>query len=196
MTYEDLADVSIRETDLSYERYNRGKAGRRFRLWRRGTEQVPAGPEGGRRLPGGRLRHDHSLYYQGCLVGFFTLCNEGLEIKYVETRKLPNRVTKRQKEIVRNIPAIKIGRFAVDRRLHGKGLGRAMMRFIVGYAMDQRDGVVAVRLLILQATPGAQPFYERMGFEFTIEKDRERGKRDRTMFLDLDGIADEANEGA
>ncbi|MFA5861442.1 MAG: hypothetical protein WDA16_07075 [Candidatus Thermoplasmatota archaeon] len=49
-----------------------------------------------------------------------------------------------------------------------------------------------MRLLVLQAMPDAQAFYARRGFHFTIEKDKERGKRNRTMFLDLDQVADVA----
>jgi len=52
--------------------------------------------------------------------------------------------------------------------------------------------LIAVRLLVLQAMPDAQAFYARRGFHFTIEKDKERGKRNRTMFLDLDQVADVA----
>ncbi len=128
------------------------------------------------------------VYCKGCLVGFFTLNNDSLELKYVNAKKMSGRIKRKQKEVIESIPAIKIGRFAVHGRLQRRGIGQFMMRHIIGLALSSE--AVAVRLLILEAYPSSQPFYQRLGFQFTEEKKRERGRRNRTMFLDLEALKD------
>lgn len=188
--YDYLADAAIAEEDLSFEPYNRnrevkefdcGEAGLNKFLW--DQEEVAEYQESG-------LGTTTLVYCHGMLVGFFTLNNDALELKYVDAKKMSGQIKRKQKEVIESIPAIKIGRFAVHSRLQKKGIGRFMMRYIVGLALS--SDAVAVRLLILEAYPTSQPFYQKLGFQFTEEKKRERGRRNRTMFLDLEALKDVA----
>ncbi len=76
------------------------------------------------------------------------------------------------------------GRLAVDKRFQNMGIGRMLLRYIAGMAIEM-GGRMGVRLLVLQAKPESIPFYEKCGFRLTYETKRERGRRNRTMFLDL-----------
>lgn len=183
-----LESLHITEDVFSFEPYNRGRDVLGFDCGDKGLNDFIHRPEEVADFQDDGLGATTLVYCHGQLVGFFTLYNSSLELKYVESKKLAKAFKKREKEIITNIPAIAIGRFAVDKRVQGKGVGRCMMRFIVGKALSQTD--IAVRLLILQALPDAQPFYQRRGFWFTIEKDKERGKRNRTMYFDLEQVKD------
>ncbi|HET6403539.1 MAG TPA: GNAT family N-acetyltransferase [Candidatus Thermoplasmatota archaeon] len=187
-SWDYLADLQINEDDLFYERYNRGRDVKEFSCGDPGLDEFLHDPEEVARYQEDGYGTTTLVYCHGMLVGFFTLSSDALELTYVKSRKLAQQTRARKKEIVHDFPAIKIGRFAVDKRMHGKGIGRHMMRHIVGLALA--TGSVGVRLLILQAYPTSQAFYQKLGFEFTDEVKRERGRHNRTMFLDLWQVRD------
>lgn len=188
--WEYLADASIDEDDLSYEIYSRTKDVAEFDCGEAGLNKFLHDQEEVAEYQDSGLGTTTLVFCKGCLVGFFTLSNDGLELKYVDAKKMRKQIKRRQKEVIKNIPAIKIGRFAVHNRLKRRGIGTMMMRYIVGLAVSNEN--IAVRLLILEAYPESQPFYTALGFKFTEEKDRERHRRNRTMFFDLDEIRDVA----
>ncbi len=127
------------------------------------------------------LGRTYLAYYQGDLVGYFTVSSDGLRIEYLRTVKSFSKLARMKLE---TIPALKIGRLAVDRRYQNKGIGRLLIKHIAGMALEIGRGT-GIRLLILQAKPGSIEFYEKCGFQLTFEVKREKGRRNRTMFLDL-----------
>lgn len=185
-----LEDLHLEEADLCFESYNRGRDVAGFDCGDAGLNEFLHDQDEVAEYQEAGLGTTSLVYWRGCLVGFFTLSNDALELKFVDSKKLKNKIHRRQKEVIEAIPAIKIGRFATDKRVQGRGVGRFMMRYIAGLAVSSE--AVAVRLLILEAYPTAQPFYVKLGFEFTQEKGKERGRRNRTMFFDLDQIRDVA----
>ncbi len=66
------------------------------------------------------------------------------------------------------IPMTVIGRLAVDRSWHGRGLGRALLRDAVRRTLQAATiiGVRGVRGVLVHAlSPAAKRFYERCGFQ-------------------------------
>jgi len=58
-----------------------------------------------------------------------------------------------------------LGRLAVDRSLHGKGVGRALVRD-AGYRVMQAADTIGIRGVVVQALSAeAKAFYERVGFD-------------------------------
>lgn len=63
------------------------------------------------------------------------------------------------------IPVVVLGRLAVDRSLHGKGLGRALVRD-AGLRVMQAADTIGIRGIIVRALSlEAKAFYEQVGFE-------------------------------
>ncbi len=63
------------------------------------------------------------------------------------------------------IPVVVLGRLAVDRSLHGKGIGRALVRDAFMRVAQAAD-TIGIRGLIVHAlSEQARDFYERVGFE-------------------------------
>lgn len=127
------------------------------------------------------LGRTYLVYYQGNLVAYFTVSFDSLRTEYLETVKSFSKLGEMHLEA---LPAVKIGRLAVDRNYHNMGIGRLLTKYIAGMALEL-GGRMGVRLLILQAKPGSISFYEKFGFQLTRRVGRERGRRNRTMFLDL-----------
>jgi predicted N-acetyltransferase YhbS len=63
------------------------------------------------------------------------------------------------------IPVVVLGRLAVDRSMHGQGLGRALMRDAALRVIQAADSI-GIRGMITHAlSPEAKAFYEQVGFE-------------------------------
>lgn len=124
------------------------------------------------------------VFYKGDLVAYFTISFDGLRREYLKTHRS---FSKAGEVIIESIPAIKIGRLAVHKDWQHVGIGRTIIQYIAGMALElSRQG--GLRLLIVEAKPESKDFYEKCGFMLTDEVGRERRRRHRTMFFDLDGI--------
>jgi GNAT superfamily N-acetyltransferase len=92
---------------------------------------------------------------------------------------------------VEGIPAITIGRLAVDNKWQNKGVGRTIIQRIAMYALDHSKHL-GIRLLLVQAKEQAFDFYEKLGFEYVTdipkEKKRFKARGTRTMFFDLKSL--------
>jgi predicted N-acetyltransferase YhbS len=63
------------------------------------------------------------------------------------------------------IPVVVLGRLAVDQSLHGRGLGRALVKD-AGQRVIQAADTIGIRGMLVHALSGdAKAFYERIGFE-------------------------------
>lgn len=124
------------------------------------------------------------VFLDGEVIAYYTLSNDSLRVEYVTHVKSMSKV---QELRVNPIPAVKIGRLAVAREWQGRGVGRNLIAMIAAQALmqGQKSGV---RLLILEAKKESISFYEKCGFVLTKETRRERNKKNRTMFLDLQAL--------
>jgi GNAT superfamily N-acetyltransferase len=69
-----------------------------------------------------------------------------------------------RRHMPRYIPAVVLGRLAIDRRWQGQGLGRAMLANVVARAA-RASPEVSARLVIVHAiSPAAEIFYRHHGF--------------------------------
>ncbi len=130
------------------------------------------------------LGRTYLVFYEGQPVAYFTVSFDGLRVEYLRTWKSFSRLSEMKLD---SIPALKIGRLAVDTQYQKRGIGRALLNYIAGMALETR-GKMGVRLLILQAKPDSIEFYGKCGFQLTFETRRERSRRHRTMFFDLHAL--------
>ena len=69
-----------------------------------------------------------------------------------------------RRNMPRQIPAVILGRLAIDRNWQGKGIGAALLHDAVGRSLRAATEVSA-RLLVVQAiSPAAETFYRHFGF--------------------------------
>lgn len=90
-------------------------------------------------------------------------------------RKIAN--NKRRKEY----PAVKIGRLAVSSEYSGNHIGEAILLQVKHMFATMRRS--ACRFITVDAYAAAVPFYEKCGFMFLSEKDK--NSRTRAMYFDL-----------
>lgn len=63
------------------------------------------------------------------------------------------------------IPVVVLGRLAVDRSLHGSGLGRALVRDACLRVIAAADAIGIRGVLVHALSDAARAFYERVGFD-------------------------------
>ena len=106
----------------------------------------------------------------GLLAAFYTIAAAGitvLDLPAEEAKRLPRYPT---------LPAVRIGRLAVDRRFHGRGLGAALLADAARRSMQAPPAVFT--LLVDARNEQAASFYEHHGF-------RRLAGEPRTLFLPL-----------
>jgi GNAT superfamily N-acetyltransferase len=127
-------------------------------------------------------------FYDGQLVGYYAISSDGLRLEYIQARKYPKSHVKKGKELVETVPSIKIGRLAVEQAHQCRGFGRLFIRRIAAIGLS---GDSAVRLPIVNSKSTSVNFYLSCGFKLTREVGHERGRTERTMYLDLLGVEKE-----
>lgn len=121
-------------------------------------------------------------------LGYYSLLNDSLQLKEEmfssksQLKKFLRDLIPYPKRHLKNIPSVKIGRLAVDKSCKGKGLGKIMIHTIISNYLMLNDNQ-ACKLITVDAYKQAIPFYQRMGFEFLSDNDKEDSTR--LMFLDL-----------
>jgi len=90
------------------------------------------------------------------VIGFYALCM-GQILNQDVTGSM-------RRNMPRHIPAVILGRLAIDKEWHGKGLGGALLHDAVQRAI-RASGEVSARLLVVHAiSPAAEAFYLHHGF--------------------------------
>ena len=135
------------------------------------------------------------VYCSGQLAAYYTIYAGSLERAYVQKHSGLSKATTMH---VKSIPAIMVGRLAVDRKWQRKGVGKAMLERIMMYAVDNSYHL-GIRLILVQAKLEAVAFYEKVGFvavpaELKEEAKRMKTKGTRTLFLDIDKVREALGE--
>ena len=121
-------------------------------------------------------------------LGYYSLLNDSLQLREdmftskSQFRKFLREFMPYPKRHLKTIPALKIGRLAIDKTFKGKGLGSVIMANIISKCIKMNQEQ-ACRLITVDAYKQAVPFYQKMGFKFLIEVDKDDATR--LMFLDL-----------
>jgi GNAT superfamily N-acetyltransferase len=174
--------IVVSPTALRYEPYNASLAVQRFDSGEPGLDDFLNTHEV-REYDKQNLGRTTLVYNEGQLVAFFTTCVAELKLDYVYEKKTKKSYIKLGEHIIDKIPSIKIGRLAVQRSHQNKGIGRCLLKHIVGHALFINQ-TTAVRLLIVEAKPDSEEFYSKYGFQHVIPG-KERHRRNHTMFFDI-----------
>ncbi|MBI2299438.1 MAG: GNAT family N-acetyltransferase [Armatimonadetes bacterium] len=93
------------------------------------------------------------------VMGYYTLSAYALE-----RGELPEDAVRRLPPHPR-LPALLLGRLAVDQRLHGAGLGGWLLADALGRCLGVCERIGAVFVVVHAAGDAVVPFYQRHGFE-------------------------------
>jgi GNAT superfamily N-acetyltransferase len=116
------------------------------------------------------------------IVAYYSVLNDSIRQKDPSHSKKPNvfgSIHFRKP----SYPAVKIGRFAVNRKYQNQGIGSEIMDSIKGYFLDRNK--TGCRFITVDAANNARTlnFYEKNGFDYLTEGDQSDSSR--LMFFDL-----------
>ncbi len=126
-----------------------------------------------------KISTTYLLFYenkgQKYLAGYVTLLADSIRISKDENLK---KFFENKNVEYKSLPAIKIGRIAVDRRFQKKGYGKNLIIFSIYKALHLPDSI-GCRFLTVDAKLNAELFYKKHGFKVLI-------KRNETIIMYLD----------
>ncbi len=126
-------------------------------------------------------------------LGYYSLLSDSFRVEETnfssktQYKNFLRELVPHPKRYLKGFPAIKIGRLAIDKTFKGKGLGGMIVNSIIADCI-KINKKHACRLITIDAYKKAIQFYEKFGFQFLTEKDKELNIRQ--MFLDLSKIRD------
>ncbi len=97
------------------------------------------------------------------IIGYYTLSAATLELK-----ELPADVVRRLPRYPL-LPAVLIGRLAVDREFAGQGWGKVLLVDALRRSLAQSAQIAAMAVVVDALDDAARGFYERYGFQELIE---------------------------
>lgn len=117
------------------------------------------------------------------ILGFATVAAAAIERVSIPSARLRKRMPSYP------LPVLRLARLAVDTRARGLGLGKALVRHVLGLALEQRDRLGCVGV-VTDAKSDAVSFYSGLGFE-ALNGVREGllVSEPQPMFLDIETIA-------
>ena len=120
---------------------------------------------------------DHSV------VGYYTVGRGELDAEWLKVGQ--KSFTTRREFVEDNIPAMKIGRLAVDRHIQKKGLGRIIL---VKIATETMEMTPRPPILVVRANPDSIEFYEKFGFQPVTKRPKKATSGSMTLFFVLDTL--------
>lgn len=117
------------------------------------------------------------------IVGFATVAASSLEGAIVPSARLRKRLPDYP------LPVLRLARLGVDTRAQRLGIGKALLRYVLALAVEQRDRIGCVGV-VADAKPEAVSFYEGLGFVrvASVREGLLHGEP-MPMFLAIDTIA-------
>jgi GNAT superfamily N-acetyltransferase len=94
----------------------------------------------------------------GRMAGFATVTAASVDRVTVPSARLRKRLP------TYPLPVLRLARLGVEARAQGAGIGRALLRHVLRLAVEQRDRLGCVGVVV-DVKPDAVSFYERLGFE-------------------------------
>ena len=96
----------------------------------------------------------------GSIIGYVSILTDTIKLKILEDKTTKEKI-REELNISENheLPAIKIGRFAIDKRYANQGLGIEIFRNVLLSILDISQNIVGVRFITVEAYASAFEFY-------------------------------------
>lgn len=124
-------------------------------------------------------------------VAYFSLLNDIVAYN-PDSKSIWNKLNRRisNRKRMKSYPSVKVGRFAVSKKYERNDIGSMLLHFIKRFFIDKNK--TGCRFITLDAYADAVGFYQKNGFDFFTEKDKD--DKTRLMFFDLKPFKDALNQ--
>ena len=132
------------------------------------------------------------------IIGYFSLLTDAIPLKNIREKStkydIKNQLSIKSKNKL--LPAIKIGRFAIDKRYSGNGIGSEVLLNILYNIKNISENSVGLRFVVVEGYAKAYKFYTEYNNFSNLKKDDEKIKEkldtiieknpEQTFYLYLD----------
>lgn len=135
-----------------------------------------------------QIAYTYILEDNGKVLAYFCLLNDKIS-RQDSSNSMWKRIKKEfpiEKQFS-SYPAVKIGRFAVDKSTQGTGLGSELMTSLK-FLLQERHVVSAFRFITVDAYINAIPFYVKNDFRLLMPNDP--NEYTKTMFFDMFSLSE------
>lgn len=135
-----------------------------------------------------QIAYTYILEEDGNILAYFCLLNDKIS-RQDSSNTMWKRIKKEfpvDKQFG-SYPAVKIGRFAIDKSAQNRGLGSELMTSIK-FLLQEKHIVSAFRFITVDAYINAIPFYEKNDFKLLMPNDP--SEHTKTMFFDMFSLAE------
>jgi len=121
------------------------------------------------------LNITHLVICDNEIIGFFSLSADIIKINHIRDKKTVKSI-KEQKPRAKQIPAVKIGRFAISDKYIGQGIGSHILRSVF-YSIKIISQNIGLRFITVEGYAKAYNFYVRYNSFKNLEKDDKKLER-------------------
>lgn len=135
-----------------------------------------------------QIAYTYILEDDGKILAYFCLLNDKIS-RQDSSNSMWKRIKKEfpiEKQFS-SYPAVKIGRFAVDKSTHGSGLGSELLTSLK-FLLQENHVISAFRFITVDAYIDAIPFYEKNDFRLLMPNDP--NEHTKTMFFDMFSLSE------
>lgn len=138
-----------------------------------------------------QIAYTYILEAEGNVLAYFCLLNDKIS-RQDSSNSIWKKIKKEfpSEKQFSSYPAVKIGRFAIDKAFKGRGLGSQLMTSLK-FLLQEKHVVSAFRFITVDAYIDAIPFYERNDFKLLMPSDP--SEHTKTMFFDMFALGSPAN---
>lgn len=124
------------------------------------------------------LSRTHLCFYKDHVAGFISLAADSVRLDKLDRAQHIDGIE------YPAYPCILIARLAVDKRLHGRGIGKFLLLLAIGLALD---GPLGCRYLSVDPKEKAIDYYKKFGFNYWV-------KNKRRMYLNMEDVAKQSRQ--
>ena len=132
------------------------------------------------------LNLTHLVICDGNIVGYVSILTDAIKLKILEDKETKDKIRSKLNISESNvIPAIKIGRFAIDKKYAHKGLGKHVFRNVLLSILDISENIVGLRFITVDAYANVFGFYvEKNKFKYLKKDQKHVDNLDRIIEVD------------
>ncbi|MFH0876060.1 MAG: GNAT family N-acetyltransferase [archaeon] len=117
------------------------------------------------------------LVYQEKVIGFFSMCSDSIRLQEEEKENCDIH------KPLREYPAVKFARLAVDKEFQSKNLGKLIIKLVIGLVINEFSERVACRFITVDSYSNKVSFYQLFSF---IENTDRHYKKDNYVSMRFD----------
>lgn len=145
-----------------------------------------------------KLNVTHIIFYKSEIIGYFSLLTDKINVKDIKNSEIKANINLNLENKYKTIPAVKIGRLAIDKRYAKKGIGSFILNNLITTLNEISKKDIGFRLITVEGYAEAYHFYTTNNFvplqndEIFVSKINKMMERDPkrpiNLILDLEKI--------